>query len=118
MRGQRRSDCSIDEGLAIISYVTAKHSPRRCWTYEEQAYICGCSRERMRQIAERGLRKCRIRLTQILKKEFGQAELEHRLGFCAPIVRPGPMHQMPVSVSNGRVEPAGNGFGPFTAAAR
>lgn len=75
MRGHKPPDQHIDAGLAVISVVSPKGY---CWTFEQQAYVCGCSRERIRQIYCRAIRKCRIRLTKILQEEREQAELAHR----------------------------------------
>lgn len=68
----RRSKHSIDLGLAILC--TSNDSfgnprPGGCKSLSEIALYCGCSRERIRQIADRGLRKIRNGLY-----EAGEAE--------------------------------------------
>ena len=49
---------AIDDGLKRMTE-KARATPGRCFTLEEIARECGCSRERIRQIEAAGLRKVR-----------------------------------------------------------
>jgi DNA-directed RNA polymerase sigma subunit (sigma70/sigma32) len=75
-RKGKKDHCHIDLGLAIMQTEEWQNIRRRWeWfpnydrrrfglrpTLEEIARLCGCQRERIRQIEERGLRKLRMRL--------------------------------------------------------
>jgi|SRR5215813_239650 len=57
---------SIDLGLAILSVRNKTPDGLRRYplTLQEIGYYCNCTRERVRQIEERGLRKIRQRLCE------------------------------------------------------
>lgn len=70
MRGSRSKDCNVDLGLAIlkrrIEWMIENNYPpdliAQFRTFEAMAYYCGCSRENIRLVYKKGLRKLRIAL--------------------------------------------------------
>jgi DNA-directed RNA polymerase sigma subunit (sigma70/sigma32) len=67
MKGRPSKDCNIDLGLAILSAMT---SPPH--THHTIACYCGCSWQRIWQIEQRALRKCRAALyrDKVLAREL------------------------------------------------
>ena len=58
---RRDRNFNIDVGLAALS----KHNKHgQQMTLDDMAYVCGCNRERIRQIQEQALRKIRYRLME------------------------------------------------------
>jgi hypothetical protein len=70
MRGVKQADCAIDLGLAI-SGATLHYGETR--TEEEIAAYCGCSRQMINRLYQRGLKK--LRNAQIFRKDPVLAEL-------------------------------------------
>lgn len=71
----------IDIGLAILA---TKRLPRSGRSRTEIAAYCGCSRERIRQIEERALRRLRVRCIFLKDERLRQAG-EELLGRSVPL---------------------------------
>lgn len=62
MKGRPQRNKNVDLGLAVLELMESEGKIRPPLTYEVIGSACGVSRERIRQIAARALRKIRTRL--------------------------------------------------------